>query len=148
MLSHFSHVRSLCDPMDCSLLGSSVRRISQARILEWVAISSSRGSSQPRDQACVSQFLSQKHLNTLKKKKIQFLELLLSFWPFFFEILSFLDSYNSKTYFSSNLFLLHLLLNIHVPLSTIPQDSSHLLMGTIQDSSIIHMLFSPFMPEL
>ena len=36
---------TLCDPMDYSLLGSSVHRILQARILEWVAISSSRGSS-------------------------------------------------------------------------------------------------------
>ena len=34
--------------------GTSVRGISQARILEWVAISSSRGSSQPRDQTCIS----------------------------------------------------------------------------------------------
>ena len=40
----------LCDPMDYSLPGSSVQEIFQARILEWVAISSSRGSSQPRDQ--------------------------------------------------------------------------------------------------
>ena len=39
----------LCNPMDCSLPGSSVHGISQARILEWVAISSSRGSSPPRD---------------------------------------------------------------------------------------------------
>ena len=38
------------DPMDCSLPGSSVYEIVQARILEWVAISSSRGSSQPSDQ--------------------------------------------------------------------------------------------------
>ena len=30
---------TLCDPMECSLLGSSVRRIFQARVLEWVAIS-------------------------------------------------------------------------------------------------------------
>ena len=52
MLSHFSRVQ-LCDPMDCSLPGSSVRGILQARILEWVAISSSRGSSQPRDQICI-----------------------------------------------------------------------------------------------
>ena len=36
---------TLCDPMDCNLAGSSVYRISQARILEWVAISFSRGSS-------------------------------------------------------------------------------------------------------
>ena len=34
-----------CDPMDCSLPGSSVHGILQARILEWVPISSSRGSS-------------------------------------------------------------------------------------------------------
>ena len=46
---------TLYDPMDCSLPGSSVHGISQARILEWVAMSSSRGSSQPRDQTCISQ---------------------------------------------------------------------------------------------
>ena len=40
--------------MDCSPLGSSVHRILQARILEWVAISFSRGSSQPRDRTQVS----------------------------------------------------------------------------------------------
>ena len=42
------------DPMDCSSPGSSGHRIFQARILEWVAISYSRSSSQPRDQTCVS----------------------------------------------------------------------------------------------
>ena len=36
---------TLCNPVDCSPPGSSVHGISQARILEWVAISSSRGSS-------------------------------------------------------------------------------------------------------
>ena len=40
---------SLCDPMDHSLSGSSVSEILQARILEWAAMSSSRGSSQPKD---------------------------------------------------------------------------------------------------
>ena len=40
---------TLCDPMDCSPPGSSVHGISQARIQEWVAISFSRGSSQPKD---------------------------------------------------------------------------------------------------
>ena len=45
----------LCDPMDtCSLPGSSVHGIFQAGILEWVAISFSRGSSQPRDRTQVS----------------------------------------------------------------------------------------------
>ena len=45
---------TLCDPMDCSLPGSSVRGIFQARVLEWVAISFSRGSSWPGDQTQVS----------------------------------------------------------------------------------------------
>ena len=40
------HVR-LCDPTDCSPPGSPVQGIPQARILEWVTISSSRGSSNP-----------------------------------------------------------------------------------------------------
>ena len=41
---------TLCNPVDCSLPGSSIHGILQARILEWVAISFSRGSSQPRDR--------------------------------------------------------------------------------------------------
>ena len=44
----------LHDPMNCSLPSSSVHEISQARILEWVAISSSRGFSQPRAGTHVS----------------------------------------------------------------------------------------------
>ena len=40
---------TLCDPINCSLPGSSVPGISQARILEWVVIPFSRGSSPPRD---------------------------------------------------------------------------------------------------
>ena len=40
---------TLCDPVDCSLPSSSVHGIFQARILEWVATSFSRRSSQPRD---------------------------------------------------------------------------------------------------
>ena len=46
--------RTLCNSVDCSPLGSSVHEISQARILEWVAMSFSRESSWPRDQTCVS----------------------------------------------------------------------------------------------
>ena len=45
---------TLCSPMDCSLPVSSFHRISQARRLEWVAISFSRGSSWPRDPTHVS----------------------------------------------------------------------------------------------
>ena len=55
-LKSLSHVW-LCNPMDCSLTGSSIHGIFQARILEWVAISFSWGSSRPRDRTqvfCVS----------------------------------------------------------------------------------------------
>ena len=45
---------TLCNPMDCSLPGSSLHGILQARVLEWVAISFSRGSSQLRDWTQVS----------------------------------------------------------------------------------------------
>ena len=44
----------LCDPMDCSPPGFSVHGILQARILEWVAKPSSRGSSGPRNQTHIS----------------------------------------------------------------------------------------------
>ena len=44
----------LCDPMDCSPLDSFVLRIFQARILQWVAISFSRGSSRPKNWTCIS----------------------------------------------------------------------------------------------
>ena len=46
--------QTLCDPMDCSLPGSSVHGIFQARVLEWIAISFSRGSSWLRDWTQVS----------------------------------------------------------------------------------------------
>ena len=45
---------TLCDPMDCSLPSSSVHGIFQAIVLEWIAISFSRGSSWPRDRTQVS----------------------------------------------------------------------------------------------
>ena len=49
-----AHQATLCDPMDCSVPGSSVDGIFQARVLEWVAISISRGSSQPKDRTRIS----------------------------------------------------------------------------------------------
>ena len=49
VLGDHSIVPDSCDPMDCSPPGSSVHEILQASILEWVAISFSRASSQPRD---------------------------------------------------------------------------------------------------
>ena len=45
---------TLCDPVDCNLLGFSIHGILQSRILEWIAISFSRGSSRPRDWTRVS----------------------------------------------------------------------------------------------
>ena len=45
---------TLCDPMDRSLSGSSVHGIFQARVLEWIPVSFSRGSSQPRNRTQVS----------------------------------------------------------------------------------------------
>ena len=49
---------TLCDPMDCSLSGSSVHGIFQARVLEWIAISFSRGPSRPRNRTRVSHIAS------------------------------------------------------------------------------------------
>ena len=49
-----SHVPLFCDPMACSLPSSSVHGISQARTLEWIAISVSRSSSWLRNRTCVS----------------------------------------------------------------------------------------------
>ena len=48
------HARLFCNPRDCNLPGSSVHGILQARIVEWVTMLSSRGSSQPRDWNCIS----------------------------------------------------------------------------------------------
>ena len=53
MLSR-SVVSKFCDPMDCSPSGSFVHGILQARILKWVAMPASRGSSWPRDRTCIS----------------------------------------------------------------------------------------------
>ena len=63
-LSHHKHSLEMClhdqscptvwSPMDCSLLGSPVYEVFPARIQEWIVISSSRRSSQPRDQTHVS----------------------------------------------------------------------------------------------
>ena len=53
----------ICDPIDCSLLGSSVHGILQARLLECVTLSSSGGSSQSRNQnpvpwiACIGRWI-------------------------------------------------------------------------------------------
>ena len=58
-------------PMDCSLPGSSVHGIFQARVLEWVAISSSMGSSGPRDQTQVSCIAGRRFTSEPPKVKIK-----------------------------------------------------------------------------
>ena len=74
---------TICDPMDCSLPGSSVHGILQARILEWVVISFSRGSP-PRDWTCISGItddsLPLSHLKSLSRSLVLFLLLYLSFF--------------------------------------------------------------------
>ena len=51
---------TLCDPMDCSLPGSSVHGIFQAIVLEWIAISFSSGSSRPRGRTRVSHIVDRR----------------------------------------------------------------------------------------
>ena len=78
---------TLCDPMDCSLPGSSVHGIFQARILEWVAISFSRGSSRPGDRTQVSCIVG-RHFYHLSHKG-----------SFFFFFLTWLNSKNQLVSF-------------------------------------------------
>ena len=62
----------LCDLMDCSPPSSFVHGVFQVRILEWVDISSSRGSSQARNEACISYIGRQilYHYATISLKRI------------------------------------------------------------------------------
>ena len=74
----------LCDPMDCSLPDSSVLGISQARILEWVAMSFSRGSLPPKDTTCIPSTVGEfftteppgKHLSICYRYSISFATIL------------------------------------------------------------------------
>ena len=76
-LSHICSVL-LCESMDCSLPGSSVHGILQARILKWVAMPSSRVSSWSRDRTCVSYvscvgrqvIYHECHLGSLSKQRV------------------------------------------------------------------------------
>ena len=60
----------LCNLMDCRLLGFSIHEILQARILEWVAMSFSRESSQPRDRIQVSSIAGDSLLSELPGKPV------------------------------------------------------------------------------
>ena len=70
--------RDLCDPMDCSPPSSSVREILQARILEWVAVPFSRGSSWPRDRTHVSCIAGRFFTVWITREAVS--SLLTSFW--------------------------------------------------------------------
>ena len=98
MLSH-SVVSDSCDRIDCSPPGSSVHGILQAIILEWVAISFSRGSSQPRNRTRVScitgrffsykgsrpLFFIGKHKKKVKVKSLSHVQLFATPWTVAYE---------------------------------------------------------------
>ena len=67
---------TLCDPMDCSPPSSSAHGISQARILEWVAISSSKGSSRLMSPALAGRFISTVPPGKLRNIEVGILSLL------------------------------------------------------------------------
>ena len=66
MCLHAESRPALCNPVDDSLPGSSVHGILQVRVLEWVAISYSRGSSQPWDRTCISCIAGRLYLLTYR----------------------------------------------------------------------------------
>ena len=71
---------TLCDPMDWSLPGSSVHGIFQARVLEWVAISFSRGSSQPRARTRVSRSVGRHFTVWATREALKNLQVLLKLY--------------------------------------------------------------------
>ena len=70
---------TLCDPVDCSLLASFVHGILHPRILEWVAISFSRGSSRPRDRTQVSH-IAGRCFNLWATREVQMISEEISKW--------------------------------------------------------------------
>ena len=75
---------TLCDPMDWSLPGSSVHRILQARILEWIDIPFSRGSPRPKDWTWVS-YIAGRFFTVWATREAQIFS---SFWFFSFKQVS------------------------------------------------------------
>ena len=92
VLSYFTRVK-LCDSVDCSLMGFSVHQILQTNLLEWVAMPSSTGSSQPRDRTWVSYTFSIEnqilyHFSTIQTLDSHWL-LSLFFFPYLYFCLFF-----------------------------------------------------------
>ena len=75
---------TLCDPMNCSPPGSSVNRILQARILEWVAIPFSRGSSWLRDRTHIS-YVRQTHSPNMSWNAVSFVPQV-AVYPYLLEV--------------------------------------------------------------
>ena len=95
-----SVVSDSCDPMDCSLPGSSGHGIFQARILEWVAISFSRGSSQPRD--CIQVFCIARrrfYLLSRQRKPLVYPQIIKTFSCFLLGILVLGFTFRSMNHF-------------------------------------------------
>ena len=70
---------TLCNPMDCNLPGSSIHGIFQARVLEWVAISPSRRSSQPRDWIWVSCIVG-RHFRVWATREAIYIYIVMAHW--------------------------------------------------------------------
>ena len=97
MFSGLAVCLTLCDPTDCSLPGFSVHGIFPARILDWVAISSSRGSSWPRHQTHISCIAGRSFMAEPPGKSVNFeyrsvncQDQFHSYWYF----ISYIDVYN------------------------------------------------------
>ena len=107
---------TLCNPIDCSLLGSSVHGLSQAKILEWVAIPFSRGPSQPKDQTLISCLGRQilYHWATLEAHTLSFT----------FAFLMFQVIHDCKLHESSNIVEKTKILLTHIQLHCLPSGKS------------------------
>ena len=86
---------TLCDPMDCSLPGSSIHWIFQARILEWVAVSFSRGSSWSRDWTRVS-YITGRLLNVWATREVPGEIIALTIQTFVGKVMSLLFNASSR----------------------------------------------------
>ena len=143
---------TLCYPIDRSLPGSSIHGIFQAWILEWVAISFSRGSSWPRDQTHISyaSFIGRwvlynyRHLGNILYSITQFhFSYYFSFWPWNYYLTFDLENayYYSNVYFSCTRLQL-LLFSLGAIINIVVENGQHNLKGStwwlLIHSSCIH----------
>ena len=138
----------LCDPMGCGPQGSSVHRIVQARILEWVAISSPRGSSRFRDLTHIScgsctadRFFTTEPPRKPFKLLIASCFCIIFKWPGAYIVLQFSSVHLCPTLRPHG--LQHTRFPVHHQLPEFTQTHVHWVGDTIQPS---HPLLSPFPP--